>query len=123
MINSIEDLAHFNDDGTVVLPTGPCSAWPLSRNVAGPGISGNIEETQKAQKVRVGLGQMAQNLVKTGISAVREGYLSKDQRNARYKTCEACPHFIDQSKRCSECGCFMEAKTWLKGASCPVGKW
>jgi len=25
--------------------------------------------------------------------------------------------------KCTECGCYMRAKTKIKGASCPIGKW
>ena len=28
-----------------------------------------------------------------------------------------------QRYKCKECGCFMNRKTWLKDASCPIGKW
>ena len=37
-------------------------------------------------------------------------YSSEEEFNAGVKTCQ-------------ECGCFMPAKTRLKGAVCPIGKW
>lgn len=123
MINSIHDLAYFNEDGSEVLPTGPCSAWPMSRNKVGPGIMKDNTRGSGATTVKASMAQMAGSLFKTGVSALKEGRLEGDKRDARYAICLSCPLFIPDSKRCSECGCFMEAKTWIKGASCPVGKW
>ena len=72
------------------------------------------------------MGRMARGLVKTAGQAIRHGKVSEVIRNERYETCKACPAFIEGSKRCSECGCFMEAKTWVGGdpkALCPLKKW
>lgn len=41
----------------------------------------------------------------------------------RWNICLSCPLFIQESKRCSECGCFMEAKVKFTQTECPVGKW
>jgi hypothetical protein len=41
----------------------------------------------------------------------------------RYSICLECPFLIKLSKQCRKCGCFMDAKTKLLGASCPIGKW
>lgn len=49
-------------------------------------------------------------------------YATEDEKNSRYAICEVCPYFLS-SKQCSKCGCFMPAKTSLKYATCPVGKW
>ena len=106
-----------------VYPTGPVSAWPQGRNVAlseaaarGPGI-----KTVKATPAR-----MAAGLLKTAGQAVRFGKVAAEVREERYNTCKTCPAFIKDSKRCSECGCFMEAKTWVGGdpnSLCPLKKW
>jgi hypothetical protein len=50
-------------------------------------------------------------------------YSSEEESNARYLLCKACPKFNAGVKTCQECGCFMPAKTRLKGAVCPIGKW
>jgi hypothetical protein len=50
-------------------------------------------------------------------------YADKDLANERYSICLECPLFNQTTKTCSECGCFMAAKTKLQLASCPVGKW
>lgn len=41
----------------------------------------------------------------------------------RMAICLACPELIKLTKQCKKCGCFMEAKTKLPNASCPLGKW
>jgi hypothetical protein len=44
-------------------------------------------------------------------------------RTERYDQCKQCPMFLNQTKRCSVCGCFMPLKTKLTKAECPVGLW
>jgi len=41
----------------------------------------------------------------------------------RYNICKGCEHFIKLTTQCTQCGCIMKAKTTLKHAECPVGKW
>lgn len=117
-----------------VLPTGPVSAWPESRNQeltqaalknqvakSGRRTSGN-----SAKKVKAAPSKMIGSLTKTAIQGLRNGKVSSEIREERYDTCKTCPAFIEDSKRCSECGCFMEAKTWVGGnpnTLCPLKKW
>lgn len=104
-------------------PTGPVSAWPKVRHdklseVTGRGVP--------AKKVRASATSMAKGLLKTAGQAAFHGRVSKEIREERYNTCKGCPAFIAKSKRCSECGCFMEAKTWVGGnkdSLCPLKKW
>lgn len=117
MINSIEDLRSAG-----VLPTGPVSAWPKSRNVAGEGMKRMVENP----KVKATPQQLASGLAKTALQGIRHGKVSAEVREERYDTCKACPAFRQNDKRCSECGCFMEAKTWIGGDPdqlCPLKKW
>lgn len=44
-------------------------------------------------------------------------------REARLAECEACPHLLHLTHNCLKCGCFVKAKTMIKEASCPIGKW
>jgi len=37
--------------------------------------------------------------------------------------CLSCEHLIQLTKTCKKCGCFMELKTKLQDAVCPLGKW
>lgn len=41
----------------------------------------------------------------------------------RLKICNSCAAFRKNTKRCSKCGCFMNFKSTLKQAKCPIGKW
>lgn len=105
-----------------VYPSGPVSAWPQDRHNSLMAAAGK----QQAKKVKASTGTMARNLFKTAGQALRNGNVSKEVREERYDTCKACPAFIEDSKRCSECGCFMEAKSWVGGDPkklCPLKKW
>lgn len=128
MIQSIEDL---RSGGT--LPTGPVSAWPKERNVASEEMLDQVaHKPQNAPaphhdtQVKATMGKMAAGMMRTAGQALTHGKVSSEIREKRYDTCKACPHFIEDSKRCSECGCFMEAKTWVAGDPkllCPKKKW
>ena len=120
MALNIED---FRSAG--VLPQGPVSAWPRERHleIMSAQVKGQPDHDTR---VKVGMGRMMRNLAKTTGQALTGGKVSEEIREERYATCKACPHFIEDSKRCSECGCFMEAKTWVGGdpkALCPKHKW
>ncbi len=107
-----------------VYPTGPCSAWPEERNEKLMSRFG--VKPKHAEEVEVSVRKMGAGLIKTAAQAVRHGNVSKEIRDERYSTCKACPAFIEDSKRCSKCGCFMEAKTWVGGNPkmlCPLKKW
>lgn len=41
----------------------------------------------------------------------------------RMDICRACPELIQITTQCKQCGCFMELKTKLEAATCPMGKW
>ena len=47
----------------------------------------------------------------------------KDLIQYRLDICYDCPFFNKRSIRCRKCGCFMNLKTTLKQAKCPIGKW
>lgn len=40
----------------------------------------------------------------------------------RMATCASCEYFT-RLRRCKQCGCFMDAKTKLAIAKCPIDKW
>jgi hypothetical protein len=48
---------------------------------------------------------------------------SGELADSRYATCKQCPELIKLTKQCKKCGCFMEAKTKLARAVCPIGRW
>lgn len=113
------------------LPSGPVSAWPFERHMglmqqSEKKIAAKRAAEQHDKKVKASIQQMAGGLVGNIGRAIQHGRVSAEIREERYDTCKACPHFIEKSKRCSECGCFMEAKTWVGGPPdllCPKKKW
>lgn len=50
------------------------------------------------------------------------GRVSFEVKQSRLKECESCEHFL-ATRQCAKCGCFMDLKTQLPHADCPVGKW
>ena len=73
--------------------------------------------------------QQGRNLVKLmkdiGTSSLYGDnlFVDGDEKQRRYDICQACEHFDRMKKRCRECGCFLEQKTRLTAAECPVHKW
>jgi rRNA maturation endonuclease Nob1 len=53
----------------------------------------------------------------------KENYVDREIRDGRYDICLGCDRLFKPTKTCKECGCFMNRKTWLKDASCPISKW
>jgi len=79
-----------------------------------------------ARKVRASLGQQVKNLATTTKQAVTGGKVSQEIRDERFATCKGCPSLVQKTERCSECGCFMAAKTWINADPdklCPLQKW
>ena len=111
----------FRSAGT--LPTGPVSAWPKARHDS---LMEASQAKKKATKVKATKGEMLRSGLQVAAMGAQNGTVSPAVRNARYETCQACPYFLADSKRCSECGCFMEAKTWINGNPdhlCPKQLW
>jgi hypothetical protein len=54
-------------------------------------------------------------------------FCSSEQIESRYKVCQACEYFIENS--CSQCGCRVvrnaefKNKLFFKNQECPIGKW
>lgn len=53
----------------------------------------------------------------------KDNYVEDSVQTNRYNICLECPELIDITKQCKKCGCFMNQKTKLKTANCPLGKW
>jgi hypothetical protein len=41
----------------------------------------------------------------------------------RMEICKTCPNYVALTHQCTKCGCFMNLKTQLPNAVCPIGKW
>lgn len=50
-------------------------------------------------------------------------WVSKEEASDRFSICKECPELIPITFNCKKCGCFMTAKTKIKKATCPLGKW
>lgn len=48
---------------------------------------------------------------------------ASDLSEERFSICKQCPELIAGVNQCKKCGCFMELKTKLHAAKCPLGKW
>jgi hypothetical protein len=49
--------------------------------------------------------------------------VSEEVAEKRFNICKNCPELIQLTKTCKKCGCFMQMKTKLEHAVCPIGKW
>ena len=49
--------------------------------------------------------------------------IDESQAIERMEICKACPELIKGLNQCKQCGCFMEFKTRLEAAKCPLSKW
>ncbi len=49
--------------------------------------------------------------------------VSEEVAEKRFNICKDCPELIQLTKTCKKCGCFMQMKTKLEHAVCPIGKW
>jgi len=57
--------------------------------------------------------------------AILENFFSKRFKvsEERLKVCRTCDQFNKENSKCAKCGCFMDYKTLLQNAECPIGKW
>ena len=106
-----------------VAPTGPVSGWPKERHEA---LMLKHKPAATQPEIKASVGGMTKGLLRNAGMALKGGRVSAEVREERYSKCKACPAFRQNDKRCSECGCFMEAKTWINGnpkVLCPLKKW
>lgn len=52
----------------------------------------------------------------------KENYTQEELRNARLAICNSCAE-LNGIRQCKQCHCFVDAKTWLENAYCPLRKW
>lgn len=51
------------------------------------------------------------------------GRVGEEIHKERMSICNQCPELIKATHQCKKCGCFMNLKTKLPNADCPLGKW
>jgi hypothetical protein len=49
--------------------------------------------------------------------------VTEEVANNRMTICRECPELIKATSQCKQCGCFMNAKTKIEAATCPLKKW
>jgi hypothetical protein len=67
--------------------------------------------------------QLAQAAEEKAVELINVVKIDEEIRNARLDLCLSCEHLFQPTENCKKCGCFVQAKTWLKSASCPIKKW
>lgn len=65
------------------------------------------------------LKSIAIKILSGELPAIAEGDLAK----ARINECTGCINFQKFTRQCSLCGCFMDIKSKMLEASCPINKW
>lgn len=55
----------------------------------------------------------------------KNGFKFEDDKESlrKLEICLACPELKQPQRQCGVCGCMMEKKTKMMGASCPLKKW
>ena len=51
------------------------------------------------------------------------GFEFATNHRERMAICRECEFYLAEQEKCKKCGCYMNAKTKLETAKCPVGKW
>ena len=62
-------------------------------------------------------------LLKATIDVTKNGFIDDEIAEQRYEHCKGCIFFKPESKQCKKCGCIMNVKVKVKGATCPIGMW
>ena len=65
------------------------------------------------------LGKIAEQLIQGILPAGAEKELAAE----RIKMCEDCEFFAPMTRQCRRCMCFMDLKTKMLNARCPLDKW
>jgi hypothetical protein len=85
----------------------------------------NLKDQQNNEEHLTPYQKWKQNLgdVRPWDLLIEDSKVSDEVQKERFDICKACPELIKITSTCKKCGCFMAAKTKLKEAACPIGKW
>ena len=86
-----------------------------------PKKSCNCKNKKVAPPPKTSLVEKAKGAVKLAKAELGVDDVSLDVLQARREACSSCEH--NDFGRCSDCGCYLWAKTKLKSEKCPIGKW
>lgn len=65
------------------------------------------------------LKDIAVKLMRGELPPLADGELAIE----RLKVCTGCMHFKKLARQCELCGCWLDLKTKLLQATCPIDKW
>lgn len=85
----------------------------------------NQNENQQNSNEPPSLFKQAVNFTKSAAEHIADGMKNteKTQQEERMDICRGCEFFIEETERCSKCGCYLQLKTKWRGAKCPLKKW
>jgi len=52
-----------------------------------------------------------------------ESPVSEEEKARRIVVCQGCDFFVSTDRRCSKCGCWVDAKAGFRTQRCPENKW
>ena len=58
-----------------------------------------------------------------GAALAGEPTVSEEEKTERIAVCEGCEFFAVADRRCSKCGCWIDAKAGFRTQQCPENKW
>jgi hypothetical protein len=67
--------------------------------------------------------QVVEEKASAVVESAKSAGVPEEERTQRLLICTDCDRLLKATYTCKECGCFMKAKTYLKNARCPLGKW
>ena len=68
------------------------------------------------------LANMAKLIASDTLKGKRLLTNNKEQEE-RLSICKSCKYYDEKVIRCTQCGCFLEAKVKVASQYCPIGKW
>ena len=128
------DARHNNDDITMI-----CEFENIGNNqhkcrncglvitsaLSSDQISATCKAPSKERKTMPSTMDMIKNFGSSMANHAMNSFQSvlPNVKEERIKICESCEHYDSESKRCSECGCFVHIKAGWASEKCPLDKW
>jgi len=81
----------------------------------------NNQFPKKSQQIKNLAGTLGN--VAWGAAKGNGIFVPDEVKKSRMSMCRSCPFFSKSDIRCKHCGCYLETKTSLKAAKCPINKW
>jgi hypothetical protein len=66
--------------------------------------------------------QLIQNVILDAVKG-NDVFVEDNLEKTRIEICNSCKRFDAESRRCKECGCFMDQKVSYSAAKCPLNYW